>query len=161
MTRKPTTYDRRTVLRTTGAVVFAGGLAGCMGSQGEGGNYETIPQKEEPDYGGWLDNAGGYDGTAEFRDESEVTVAVGAGDQGVAFEPAAIMIDPGTTVVWEWTGAGGGHNVVEENGTFGDDEIVREEGHTYEYTFEDPGMYRYVCTPHDSRGMRGAVTVEG
>ncbi len=161
MARNSTPYDRRTVLRTVGAVAFASGLAGCTGSQSEGSDYETIPQEGKPDYGGWLDNANGYDGTADFRGESEVSVAVGADNRGLAFEPAAIMIDPATTVVWEWTGMGGGHNVVEENEAFGDDEIVMEESHTYEYTFESATVYRYFCTPHRAQGMRGAVAVEG
>jgi halocyanin-like protein len=162
--RRDLSLDRRTVLRTTGAL-FAGGAvaaAGCTGTDdGGGGDYETVPDGEEPDYDGWLDPAGNYDGTADFRGEGEVEVAVGAGDQGLAFEPAAIMVDSGTTVVWEWTGAGGGHNVVEEDEAFGDDEVHVEEGHTYEHTFEESGVYRYVCTPHDAQGMRGAVAVEG
>lgn len=156
-------YDRRTVLRATGAALVTGSLAGCTGVDdgGDGGSdYETVPDEEEPDYDGWLDATGSYDGTADLRGESEVEVAVGAGDRGTAFEPAAIMIDAGTTVVWRWTGAGGGHNVIEENEAFGIGEIVAEEGYTYEHVFEDPGTYRYVCTPHDAQGMRGAVAVE-
>lgn len=164
MNPKPATYDRRTVLRAAGATLATGALAGCTGTDGDngdgGGDYETVPDEEEPDYDGWLDATANYDGTADRRGESQVEVAVGAGDRGYAFEPAAIMIDAGTTVVWRWTGAGGGHNVVEENEAFGTGEIVAEEGHTYEHAFEDPGTYRYLCTPHDSQGMRGAVTVE-
>ena len=160
MNRKPTASDRRTVLRATGTLLTAA-LAGCLGSDDEGGaDYETVPADEEPDYEGWLGATETYDGTADFRGESEVEVAVGAGSQGYAFEPAAIMIDPGTTVVWRWTGAGGGHNVVEEDEAFGDAEIAVEEDHTYKHTFEGPGVYRYVCTPHDARGMRGAVAVD-
>lgn len=167
MNRNPATYGRRTVLRTTGTLLAAGTLAGCLGGDdggggdaGSGGDYETVPEEEEPDYEGWFDATQSYEGTADGRGESEVGVAVGAGDQGYAFEPAAVMVDAGTTVVWEWTGSGGGHNVVEENEAFGDDEIHVEEGHTYEHTFEEAGTYRYVCTPHDAQGMRGAVVVE-
>lgn len=153
--------DRRTVLQAVGTLAASGALAGCTrnGDGGEESDYETVPDEEEPDYNGWLDTTETYDGTADFRGESDVTVRVGAGSQGYSFSPAAIMIDPGTTVIWEWTGAGGGHNVVEENEAFGDREVVAEEGHTYEHTFEEPGTYRYVCVPHDQQGMRGAVTV--
>jgi halocyanin-like protein len=154
---------RRTVLRATGTLLATGVLAGCTDDDGDDGddtNYENVPEEEEPDYEGWLDAAEGYDGTADGRGESEVEVAVGAGGQGYAFDPPAILVEPGTTVVWRWTGNGGGHNVVEENEAFGDDEIHVDEGHTYEHTFEEPGTYRYVCTPHDAQGMRGAVAVE-
>ncbi|MDL5360723.1 halocyanin domain-containing protein [Halalkalicoccus sp. NIPERK01] len=153
-------FDRRTVLRAAGALVAVGGLAGCTddGSGGDEPDYETVPDEEEPDYGGWLDAAETYDGTADFRGENEVTVAVGAGSRGYSFSPAAIMVDPGTTVVWEWTGNGGGHNVAEEDGVY-ESPIETEEGHTFEHAFEESGVSRYTCIPHDQQGMRGAVSV--
>jgi len=98
-----------------------------------------------------------------------VTVAVGASgnDGNFAFSPAGIWIDPGTTVTWEWTGEGGEHNVVAntEEGPDPDHpgvdsgEAVEEEGHTYQFTFEEPGMTPYVCVPHRSLSMFGAVAV--
>ncbi|MFC6976072.1 plastocyanin/azurin family copper-binding protein [Halomicroarcula sp. GCM10025709] len=30
---------------------------------------------------------------------------------------------------------------------------------TYSHTFETEGTYRYVCTPHEGLGMKGAVVV--
>ncbi|PSP91806.1 halocyanin domain-containing protein, partial [Halobacteriales archaeon QS_4_66_20] len=59
----------------------------------------------------------------------------------------------------EWTGEGGGHNVVDEDGKF-ESEIVSEGGHTFEYTFEESGTTRYYCAPHKASGMKGAVVVE-
>ncbi|MFC6906422.1 halocyanin domain-containing protein [Halalkalicoccus tibetensis] len=155
--------DRRTVLRAAGALVAVGGLAGCTDDAGGGGSdepdYETVPDDEEPDYEGWLDSAETYDGTADYRGEEEVTVLVGTGSQGYSFSPAAIMVDPGTEVVWEWTGQGGGHNVEEEDGEY-ESPIESEEGHTFEHTFEEPEVSLYTCIPHDQQGMRGAVAVE-
>jgi halocyanin-like protein len=152
---------RRSVLRAVGALSL-GALAGCTDA-GNGGveeaDYETIPDGEEPDYEGWLDAAESYDGTADFRGEDEVTVMVGTGSRGYSFSPAAIMIDPNTTVIWEWTGDGGGHNVEEENGEY-ESPIETDEGYTFEHAFEEPGISRYTCVPHDQQGMRGAVTVE-
>ena len=113
-------------------------------------------------YGDWFSDVGNYEGTRDLRGQSEVTVSVGAGENGLLFDPPAILVDPGTTVVWEWTGAGGGHNVVEENDVFSSGEPVAEEGTTFEYTFEDAGegdVFRYVCEPHQSVGMKGAVAV--
>ncbi|MEM4781408.1 MAG: halocyanin domain-containing protein [Halalkalicoccus sp.] len=151
---------RRSVLRAAG-VLALGALAGCTDDSGgdDDADYETVPDDEEPDYDGWLDAAETYDGTADFRGESEVTVLVGTGSRGYSFSPAAIMVDSGTTVVWEWTGDGGGHNVEEENGAY-ESPIETEEGYTFEHTFEEPGIYRYTCIPHDAQGMRGAVAVE-
>ena len=34
-------------------------------------------------------------------------------------------------------------------------------GDTYEFTFEQPGTYRYFCIPHEEAGMKGAIVVEG
>jgi len=106
-----------------------------------------------------------YEGEIEdLTGEDEVTVDVGAGEEGFAFDPPAFRADTGTTVVWEWTGQGGGHNVVPEGDTdfedFGDEEIVEEEGHTIENTFDESGVGLYICQPHRSLGMVGAFIVE-
>ena len=131
------------------------GMKGAVvvGSGGGGG-------VSEPDYGGWFDGVSNYDETVDERGSSEVTVDVGVdnGGQPYGFGPAAVRIDPGTTVVWEWTGRGGSHNVVAEDGSFESD-LSSEEGHTFSHTFEEEGVYRYVCTPHQSLGMKGAIVV--
>jgi len=46
--------------------------------------------------------------------QEAMTIEVGAEGNGgaLAFGPAAVQVDPGTTVVREWTGEGGQHNVV-------------------------------------------------
>jgi halocyanin-like protein len=105
-------------------------------------------------------NANLYEG--EIVDETGTdnpTVMVGAGE-GFAFDPPAIRVSSGTTVTWEWTGAGGNHNVVENDGEFDSGETVDEEGHTFEHTFEESGNFTYVCEPHEVAGMLGAVVVE-
>lgn len=130
---------------------------GGGGSGGDGGSGDEY-LSEEPDYGGWFDDVDNYEGTLDRTGADEVTVEVGAGD-GLSFAPPAVAVSTGTTVVWEWTGQGGQHNVSEENGTF-ESELTDEEGHTFEYTFEESGTFRYVCTPHESVGMKGAVHVE-
>jgi halocyanin-like protein len=67
-------------------------------------------------------------------------------------------VSPETTVVWEWTGEGGAHNVVAEDESF-ESELLSEYGETFEYTFSEPGTVRYYCGPHKSLGMKGAVVV--
>lgn len=122
------------------------------------GTTATAPVAAQSDpYDGFLDDAENYEGTVDARGEDSVTVSVGAGD-GLQFDPAAVLVDPGTTVTWEWTGEGGGHNVAESDGEF-ESETVEEEDHTFEHTFEDEGIFTYVCTPHEALGMKGAIAV--
>jgi len=140
--------NRRTLLRTTLGVAAAATVAHPAAAQ------------DDP-YDGWFDDVGNYEGTVDYSGEDEVEVQVGTGDTGVEFEPPAIQVDPETTVVWEWTGEGGSHNVVEEDEVF-ESELADEAGHTFEHTFEaddDGEVFRYVCTPHEANNMFGAVAV--
>nr|WP_152042174.1 halocyanin domain-containing protein [Salinigranum salinum] len=136
----------------------AGGTAAVAGASGS-----AAAQTTEPDFGGYLDGIdGGYE---DLRGQSEVTVDVGAEGNGgaLAFAPAGIWVDPGTTVVWEWTGEGGGHNVITEEGPASLDSgaAVSEAGTTFEHTFseEETGITKYYCSPHQALGMLGAVAV--
>ncbi|AFV22228.1 hypothetical protein Mpsy_0015 [Methanolobus psychrophilus R15] len=71
-----------------------------------------------------------------------------------AFQPEAITIEPGTTVVWT------NYDTVQhtatstedifDSGLFGEDE-------TFEHTFTEPGTYEYFCTVHPF--MEGEVVV--
>lgn len=124
----------------------------------EGADDEENGEADEPDYEGWFDDTENYDGTEDMTGQDEITVAVGAGDDGLTFDPAAVRVSEGTTVVWEWTGEGGQHNVMHEDGEF-ESELADEEGFTFEHTVEDGGVYRYLCAPHEAVGMVGAVTV--
>lgn len=130
---------RRTVLGAT-ASGLAVSLAGCLGDDDD-----------------WLETANGYQGTVDRTGRAETQVAVGAGS-GLSYDPAAIRVSQGTTVVWEWTSFGGSHNVVEENGVF-ESELMSSEGETFSHTFTEPGFYRYICTPHQTQGMLGVVEV--
>jgi len=123
----------------------------------------TASAQSEPDYGGWFDDVGNYDETVDKRGQDTVEITVGAeGNNGAyAFAPAAVKVNPGTEVVWKWTGNGGGHNVVSDgDGPLDSGDPVSESGTTYSHTFEETGTYKYVCTPHKSLGMKGAVVVE-
>ena len=98
------------------------------------------------------------DEVVDLTGEDRVDVVVGAGPNGLEFDPEDIRIDAGTLVHWEWTGEGGQHNVVDIDGAF-ESELTAEEGYTFEHTFEDAGTYEYVCTPHQTQGMRGTVEI--
>ena len=155
MTTSPTESDvgRRTVLR---------GAAGAA-TAGLGLNAATIADAQESassPYGGWFSNTSNFDGTVDRTGQENVRITVGAeGNNGnFAFGPAAVQVDPGTTVVWEWSGNGSLHNVVAEDGSF-ESETTDEKGHTFEQTFEESGVVKYACSPHEPMGMKGAVVV--
>ena len=153
--------NRRDFLRTAGgASVAATAASGTAAAQEEGGGGGG---NVRPDWGGHLDGVDG--GYQDLRGSSEVTVEVGASGNGgaLAFAPAGIWVDPGTTVTWEWTGEGGGHNVVSSEGPASLDSgaAVSEAGETYEHTFSEDqtGITKYYCSPHEALGMLGAVAV--
>lgn len=160
---------RRTVLELAAVSGIGGFLAGCLGNDGydeEVYEDETLVD-DEPEYGGFLadvDYPGTVDWTGERKNDSgadgdseAVTVLVGSGS-GVHFGPAAIRIDRGTTVRWEWTGDGGPHDVVHTDGAFESGQTHRE-GHTFEHAFDETGTYTYICRPHETQGMKGVVDV--
>ena len=132
-----------------------GGESGsAAGGSGASGDFV------EPDYEGWFENVGNFDRTVDKTGQDEVVIEVGADGNGgpFAFSPAAVRIDPGTKVVWEWTGKGGQHNVAGETHDFESD-MMGSEGDTYALEFEGQGVVKYVCTPHQAAGMKGAIVV--
>jgi len=154
-------------LLTAGTTLAAGLLAGCAGNEGGSdgdGNADTettTTAPPEPNYGGWFDSVGNYESTVDMRDSDAVTVSVGAAGNGgnLAFSPPAVRVSPVTEVTWEWTGNGGAHNVIADDGSYGSGDPVSEESTTFAHTFEDAGISKYVCEVHRGQGMKGAVVV--
>lgn len=157
-----TATTRRDFLKAVGllTVVGSASLAGCTTQANEG--QPTGPKlPNEPNYKGFLEETDNYSYTLDWRGKNAITIEVGSkgnmGDYG--FTPAAVAISPHTTVTWEWTGRGGAHNVVATHGTFNSGEPVDEAGTRFEYTFDRPGTYTYVCEPHEMMNMKGAIFV--
>jgi halocyanin-like protein len=142
--------SRRAVLRGG-----AGIAATATGASALAGTAAAQPQ---PSFDGWLSDVQNYNGVIDRTGRDEVTVRVGVdnGGQPFGFGPAAIRIDPGTTIVWEWTGRGNQHNVVDNGGGF-ESELKAEKGATFEHTFESTGVTKYFCRPHKALGMKGVV----
>lgn len=154
-----TEHSRRQFLGQFGLVTTAAGVAGCLGGGGATSDGTT---GETPSVESYLARVKNYDGSPVDRTgRNRVTVTVGARGNGgyLAFSPAAVAITPGTTVVWEWTGKGGQHNVVAEHGAGFESALVAAAGHTFEHAFETSGPVLYYCTPHARLGMKGAVLV--
>jgi plastocyanin len=72
------------------------------------------------------------------------------------FAPDQIQITAGDTVKWTW--ADGGHNVKSTSGPEAFELDYGEQGDTGQRVFSKPGVYTYVCEPHDDE-MRGRITV--
>ena len=109
------------------------GAAATMAGCGGGGS------EDDED---WFSNVDNDDGEVDRTGESE-----------------AIRVDAGTTVVWEWTGQGGRHNVVDRDGAFASP-YHEDAGATFQHSFDDTGPFLYYCEPHRAMGMRGGVRVE-
>jgi halocyanin-like protein len=156
----PRTLTRRVALRTAAGTVAAGvagtGIAGTAAAQGG------------VDYGGWFGSGtggetGNFDGTVDRTGQDSVTIEVGSQGNGgpYAYGPAAVRIDPGTTVTFEWVS--NTHNVLieEQPSDSGWDgvEAIENQGFSHEFTFETEGIYKYYCQPHLALGMKGAIVV--
>ncbi len=137
------------MLKTTAAA----GAAAATGAA-----FTSPALAQDGDLSGWFDNVSNFDGVADHTGEDSVTVEVGveANNGPYGFGPAAIRVDPGTEVTWEWVE--GNHNVAAEDGSY-ESELTGESGFTFTQTFDEEGVSRYACTPHKTMGMKGAVVV--
>lgn len=114
-------------------------LAGCLGGGGNGGDE------------------------VDALDAPEGTRVVEVGPDGdYVFDPEELTVEAGTTVRFVWLSAT--HNVAVTSqpsaADWGGHETIEDRGFSFEFTFEVPGRYEYVCSPHRAQGMRGAVVVE-
>jgi halocyanin-like protein len=155
--------NRRTFLKTAGgaaggaAAMSTGAAPASAASETTEGGGGGGGGGGEPDLGGYLDGANNFSGSVvDKTGQDEVVVKVGAAG-GLAYGPAAVHVDNGAKVVWEWTGEGGAHNVVEEEEAFNSGST--QSSGTFEHTFESDGIYKYFCVPHKGSGMKGAIVV--
>jgi plastocyanin len=120
----------------------------------------------------------GFAGCSGGSNDSETPEAdVQAGPEGrTVFDPEEVTVGVGDTVTWAFVSPN--HNVsgvpdhapqvslpdgaepFASYGTDGSPNQTAEVGTTYQYTFETPGEYTYVCVPHLRQGMVGTVVVE-
>lgn len=106
------------------------------------------------------DEGGGGNGGAATQEQGGGGGGTEVSMQNIQFEPADVTINAGETVTWtndeavphdvEGSGPGGDFSSGPEGGM--------QEGDTYEFTFDEPGAYDYVCRVH-APGMAGTVTV--
>ena len=130
----------------------ASGAAAAQEGNTSGGNQSGSNTTGSGNMTGGNQSSGGGGGSTK-------TVEVGAGS-GTSFAPEEVTIAPGDTVVWEWTGEGGAHNVVAEDGAFNSGSPEEGSGITFEHTFQETGEFPYYCAPHEAVGMVGTVVVQ-
>lgn len=172
--------DRRTFL-ARGAPLALIGLAGCSDTEmptdtatgSPTGTAEQTPTataeetptataEPTPTAADETTPTAGDEGTPTPEPDQEVVV----GPSGrLRFEPESVTVSAGDTVLWRWDSSG--HNVSPNQDSLpegaswtGKDDGTFSAGTTYAHTFDTAGQYDYVCTPHQSAGMVGSVTVE-
>lgn len=113
---------------------------------------------------------------AQIRKVLSKTTAAGHGVVGMSdmgFLPRTIVINAGEKVTWT-NSSQVTHNVVDDPGravlpidvklpsgvkAFGSSML--QPGQTYSRVFDVPGIYHYVCTLHETSGMKGVIVVRG
>ena len=81
-------------------------------------------------------------------------------DERMIFDPKIISIQSGDIVFWKAINRG--HNVeFLKNGVpEGVEKFKSKIGKDTQFTFDVPGLYAYLCTPHKALGMIGFVIVD-
>ena len=112
------------------------------------------------------------------QDSQQTARATGAGNviavemtDNLRFAPTEIAIKAGDTVEWRNIGSIG-HTVTADPGRAPGSKNIElpagaetfdsgwvKGGQLFRYTFTEPGVYRYVCLPHEGARMLGTVIV--
>lgn len=79
------------------------------------------------------------------------------GKEKMLYGQDVARIDVGQTITW--TPDSKGHNVQFVSVPEGVEKVKSKLSKEFSYTFEQEGVYLYVCTPHASMGMIGVVVV--
>ena len=79
------------------------------------------------------------------------------GKEKMLYGQDVVRIEVGQTITW--TPDSKGHNVQFVSVPEGVEKVKSKLSKEFSYTFEQEGVYLYVCTPHASMGMIGVVVV--
>lgn len=106
------------------------------------------------------------------RPPSSVTVRMWSDARGavVGFDPVGLLVTPGTTV--RWVLDGGAHSTTAYHPANGgralrmplaavpwDSGVLVDPGAEFAVTLRVPGVYDYLCLPHEAAGMAGRIVV--
>ncbi|MCB0004883.1 MAG: hypothetical protein KDE04_00470 [Anaerolineales bacterium] len=74
----------------------------------------------------------------------------------LTFTPQTVLIETGQTV--NWTNAGGLHNVKADDDSFTSG-TPSTDPWSFDFQFNTPGTYTYICEIHSGSGMTGTIIV--
>ena len=94
---------------------------------------------------------------AEEKDPLIIEMLNKRGKDKMLYGQDVAKIDVGQTITW--TPDSKGHNVQFISVPDGVEKVKSKLSKEFSYTFEQEGVYLYVCTPHASMGMIGMVIV--
>ena len=89
-----------------------------------------------------------------------------------AFAPTAVTISVGDTVVWQNVGYEVHHATSDPSMAINSADVANpaaaepfdsgfmRPGETFTHTFKRPGVYRYACAIHETKGMIGEIVVK-
>jgi plastocyanin len=179
--------SRRSVLRL-GGVVGIGALAGCTGGTATGEGLGTDQRTDAPttrptdtptrtatavtqtpdERRYRVDQRGGPENLLSDPTIRAIDIPDYDGPAPYVFTPAILWAETGSTVTWAVDG--GTHAIAAyhpdvyrtqriPDGAASFDSGIVEPGDSFEHTFETPGVYNYLCQPHEEHGMVGLVVV--
>jgi plastocyanin len=99
-----------------------------------------------------LSNSSPSSTAAASRRDNFVSIQDGNSKSSFRFAPSSLSVSAGTTVKWTNDGTQP-HNVTGD----GLKSKTLSHGDSYQFTFDDPGTYNYICTIHPY--MKGSVKV--
>ena len=89
--------------------------------------------------------------TTDAEEVDEVTIS------NYAYQPTKITVKVGTKVTWKNEDSVAHTVTTERSAPLAFDSGLFNKGESFSYTFEKPGQYDYLCTPHPY--MKGSVVV--
>ena len=99
----------------------------------------------------------GLSAKAEEKEPLIIEMLNKRGKEKMLYGQDVAKIDIGQTITW--TPDSKGHNVQFVSVPEGVEKVKSKLSKEFSYTFEQEGVYLYVCTPHASMGMIGMVIV--
>ena len=94
---------------------------------------------------------------AEEKEPLVIEMLNKRGKEKMLYGQDVVKIEVGQTITW--TPDSKGHNVQFVSVPEGVEKVKSKLSKEFSYTFEQEGVYLYVCTPHASMGMIGVVVV--
>ena len=94
---------------------------------------------------------------AEEKEPLVIEMLNKRGKEKMLYGQDVARVEVGQTITW--TPESKGHNVQFVSVPEGVEKVKSKLSKEFSYTFEQEGVYLYVCTPHASMGMIGMVVV--